>query len=73
MLPVRAPADYRKQLTSDEEDSDTPQIESYHKQQHAHIKELLEAGISSVCTHYCTHCYLDPLIAYCGTFNEDQD
>ena len=73
MLPLRAAKDYSKQLTSEEEDSETPQIESYQKQQHLIIKDLLEAGISSICTHYCSHCHLNPLLAYCGTYNDDKD
>ena len=75
MLPVRAAKDYSKLLTSDEEDSETPQVESYEKQQHLILKDLLEAGISSICTHYCTHCHQDrPLKFYFeGTYNDDRD
>ena len=44
-LPVRAAKDYRKPYDSADEDSETPQIEVYQKQQHFIIKDMLEAGI----------------------------
>ena len=37
------------------------------------MKELVDVGISSICTHYCLNCYSNPLIVWCKTYNREED
>ena len=56
-------------------DSDEPaRPEAYSKQQHLVIKELVEVGVQSVCTHYCLNCFENAQILWRKIqFNNDED
>jgi hypothetical protein len=56
MTPLYTSKNHKKPQP-DFDDDEPVRPESYSKQQHMIIKELIEAGVSTVVTHYCLNCY----------------